>query len=167
MHNLVPSAQRMSISNGRFLDKNKYAQTGKKCRNIATAPYTLKLSAAKGEERILVVDDEEMIAGLIKTLLESRGYIVTVAHNPQEAISAVNCADHPFDLAIIDYTMPSMTGDRCLTAIRQKYPNLKAILITGYGLDESSISEPNVYLVHKPFSAQSIIQEVRTMLDDS
>ncbi|UCD29599.1 MAG: response regulator, partial [Planctomycetota bacterium] len=56
-----------------------------------------QLPTARGDERILVVDDEEMIASLIKTLLESRGYIVTVANNPAKAIDIVRSADKPFD----------------------------------------------------------------------
>ncbi|UCD29744.1 MAG: response regulator, partial [Planctomycetota bacterium] len=58
-----------------------------------------------------------------------------------------------------------MTGDRCLDIIRQYNRDIKSILITGYGLDESSISAPNVYIIHKPFNTQSITEEVRAILD--
>jgi len=126
---------------------------------------TPAMPSARGEEHILVVDDEEMIASLLKTLLESRGYHVAVTNKPEDAIKIVDAANHPFDLAIVDQTMPHMTGEQCLAAIRRKNPHLKAILITGYGIDQSSITEPNTFLVHKPFSGQEITDYVRDILD--
>jgi two-component system cell cycle sensor histidine kinase/response regulator CckA len=114
---------------------------------------------------VLVVDDEPMIASLVKTLLESNGYHVAVAHHPEEAIAMARNATEPLELAVIDYGLPGMSGDKCLLELRNRWPDLKAILITGYEIDAGELNLPEVCILQKPFSSQSITQAVRAALD--
>jgi CheY-like chemotaxis protein len=124
------------------------------------------LPSAVGEERILVVEDEEMVAGLLKTILESRGYSVTVLHNPQEAVDLIGADwEKPFDLAIVDYELPLMTGDRCLAAMCGRHPNLKGILISGGDLDDEVLEFKGGHVLQKPFSVPTIVQLVRDVID--
>jgi len=119
----------------------------------------------RGHEHILIVDDEEMIASLLKTLLESRGYEVTVAAQPEEAVELVCRSECAFDLAVIDHATPSMTGLRCLKDLRRARPDLKAILIAGDSSDPDDGAEADCYFVRKPFVACSIAETVREVLD--
>ncbi|MCP4247400.1 MAG: response regulator, partial [bacterium] len=100
----------------------------------APAEAADQILATVGEERILVVDDEHMVGSLLRTVLANRGYDVRVARRPEEALEIVRSASPPIDLALVDYTLPGMTGDRCLGELRRAQPGLKAILITGYDL---------------------------------
>jgi len=120
---------------------------------------------ARGEERILVVEDEQMVASLLKTVLESRGYSITIAEEPGTAIKLIRAGDPPFDLAILDYSLPQMTGDHCLAECRQTHPDLKAILITGYDVNEEDLVASSCLIVRKPFSVPLIAQTVRQTLD--
>jgi len=122
-------------------------------------------TTARGTERVLVVDDEQMIASLIKTVLESHGYQVAVAHRPETALELAEAAVEPMDLAVVDYGLPGMSGDKCLARLRERWPNLKALLITGYQMNESELGMRDVHLLQKPFSSQSIIDAVRAALD--
>ena len=73
--------------------------------------------------------------------------------------------EKPFDLAIVDYELPQMTGDRCLAAMCEKRPQLKCILITGRVLDESKLAIEGCRVLEKPFSVPSIAQLVRDAID--
>ena len=119
----------------------------------------------RGTERVLVVDDEPMIASLVKTLLEGNGYRVAVAHRPEQAIALARDSTELIELAVFDYELPGMSGDKCLLELRNRWPDLKAILITGYEIDPAELNLFDVRILQKPFSSQSITQAVRTALD--
>jgi CheY-like chemotaxis protein len=123
--------------------------------------------AAGGRESILVVDDEVPVGQVVKRLLESQGYHVTLAHGPDEALRLL-VADPSFDLVITDQTMPSMTGLELASRIRQSSPQLPVILITGF----SRVTTPEQLLkagiaasMTKPFSGRELASCVRGVLD--
>lgn len=122
---------------------------------------------ARGDEHVLVIDDEAMIASLLKTLLESSGYRVTVAHRPDEAIDWAREAGSPPQLAIVDYALPEMTGTDCVGRLREIWPDLKCLLITGYELNPADLPRGGQKILRKPFTAASIIQTVREILDEA
>jgi two-component system, cell cycle sensor histidine kinase and response regulator CckA len=123
------------------------------------------LAATKGRERLLILDDEEMIASLMKTVLESRGYHVTVTHQPEAALKFARTCGPGLDLAVVDYSMPAMTGDQVLAEIRRPHPDLRAILVTG---DPAAVPEHQDALTRvlaKPFTATALAAVVRELLD--
>ncbi len=124
-----------------------------------------EISSARGEERILVVEDEEMVGSLLGTVLESRGYQVTLTHRSEEALEAARSSAEPFDLAIVDYSLPGNTGDRCLAEIRGAQPDIKAILITAYDIGAGDLPDADCWILHKPFSVTAMAQMVRDVLD--
>lgn len=121
----------------------------------------------RNTEQILVVDDDEMIASLIKTVLESNGYTVAVAHCPEEAIAYSQSASEPIALTVIDYGLPDMSGPQCILRLREQWPELKAILITGYQVDEGQMGVQNVQVLQKPFSPRLIAEAVHNALGKS
>lgn len=120
---------------------------------------------AHGTEHVLVIDDEPMIASLIRTILETNGYRVAIAAHPDHAISMSQDAHTRIDLAIIDYDLPGMDGLACLTALRQHWPRLKCIMISGHNINAAEIEALGGRLLAKPFSSQAIAETVREMLD--
>ncbi|WP_319586424.1 PAS domain S-box protein [uncultured Desulfobulbus sp.] len=85
-----------------------------------------------GNEHILFVDDEEVLAAMAQTMLERLGYRVTVRSNGLEALTTFQ--NHPdlYDLVITDQTMPGMTGMDLARRLLLHRPNLPIILCTGY-----------------------------------
>ena len=92
----------------------------------------LQAPLARGDERILLVDDEEVLAHLYRDMLASLGYAVTVSTRSADALAAFRAAPHGFDLIITDQTMPYMTGDILIRQLRRIRPDIPAILCTGY-----------------------------------
>jgi PAS domain S-box-containing protein len=85
-----------------------------------------------GNERILFVDDEEMLAEMGQAMLERLGYTVTVRTNSLEALTAFQNEPNRFDLVITDQTMPGMTGLDLSRMMLQIRPDLPIILCTGF-----------------------------------
>lgn len=80
--------------------------------------------------RVLVVDDDPTILEVISTFLESKGYSVETSANGQQALESIEQAE--FDLVISDIEMAGMNGFELLRRIRESYPKIGIILMTGY-----------------------------------
>ena len=88
-------------------------------------------------EHILVVDDEESVCRSVKKILSRKGYDVTNALDAAEAIKKIK--EMPFDLVISDLMMPKTSGMELLQIIRENYPELDVVMITGYASIESAV----------------------------
>jgi len=110
-------------------------------------------------ERILFVDDEELLARLGQKTLNALGYEVECATQPAEALAIVRADPLRFALVLTDQTMPGMTGIFLATQLRHIRPDLPVILMTGYSmalgpdqLDAAGISQ----VLAKPTSIHSM-----------
>jgi len=100
----------------------------------AAVPYPAKEGPApRGHgEQILVVDDEELIAQLIRRALDVLGYRVDCATLPAAALALVRADPQRFALVLTDQTMPGMSGLVLASHLRQIRPGLPVIMMTGY-----------------------------------
>ncbi|BHH84525.1 hybrid sensor histidine kinase/response regulator [Desulforhopalus sp. 52FAK] len=123
-----------------------------------------------GRERILFVDDEEILATMGKAMLERLGYHVTVRANSLEALETFQNQPDQFDLIITDQTMPGMTGSDLSRRMLQIRPDIPIILCTGYS---TIISEEKAKFMGikefalKPFTKKDIGILIRKVLDPS
>jgi PAS domain S-box-containing protein len=121
-----------------------------------------------GNERILFIDDEEILAEMGKSMLERLGYQVTVRSSSLEALTTFQNQPDIFDLVITDQTMPGMTGSDLARRILQIRPFMPIILCTGYS---SLISEEKVRslgikgFAMKPLARKDIAAIIRKVLD--
>ena len=129
----------------------------------------LPLAAAKGQERILLVEDEPEVLSFITSLLQRQGYRLVVAHNGEEALKILKEDSEKFDLLITDLIMPELDGKTLASKARTLYPGLKVIFTSGYtanhllSLKENGLSD--IPLVTKPFNAREFAQKIRELLD--
>lgn len=122
-----------------------------------------------GTERILLVDDEEMIIDVGEAILERLGYTVLVARGGREAISLVEEHGEAIRLVLLDMIMPGMDGGETFDALRQLYPSLPVILSSGYtmnGLATEILQRGCNGFIQKPFSLSELSQKIRSVLDD-
>jgi PAS domain S-box-containing protein len=103
------------------------------------APKVEEERIAAGKGRVLVMDDEEPVRDVARSMLECIGYTVTVAKDGSEAIAAYRAAmdgGTPFDLVLMDLTIPGgMGGMEAVKKIREIDPRAKAIVCSGYSGD--------------------------------
>jgi DNA-binding response OmpR family regulator len=119
-------------------------------------------------KRILVVDDDENILSLERTILEQKGFDVTSAGGGAEALKLL--ADQIFDLVLLDVMMPEVDGFTVCRKIKED-PRLKdipVIFLTAKGggdaLAEGFESGAIMY-INKPFTANKLLTIVNTMLE--
>ena len=124
----------------------------------------------KGTGRILVVDDEEAIAFMEKSLLERLGYEVTAVVGSKNALSVFERHPDQYDLMITDMTMPDMTGLQLAEKIRYLRPGLPVIICSGFSeqINSKTIEENNIqgYLA-KPMEKIDIARTLEGILTAS
>ncbi len=123
-----------------------------------------------GTERILFVDDEEIIANLIKKMLEKLGYHVTAKTSSLDALETFQNHANQFDLVITDQTMPNMTGSDLAKTLLQIRADIPIILCTGYStiMNEKKAKAIGIReFVTKPVSKNDIAILIRKILDSS
>ncbi len=104
---------------------------------------------------ILLADDDADVREITGDLLQEMGASVVPAGNGVEAIERV---DSHFSAVVLDFAMPVMTGAECAQHIRQLYPRLPILLVTGHG---DATVEPGPFAVlRKPFNAGSLAQAI-------
>ncbi|MEN8759962.1 MAG: response regulator [Desulfobacterales bacterium] len=121
-----------------------------------------------GNEQILLVDDEEVLAAMGKQMLEHLGYRVTVRTGSSDALNTFQSQPQDFDLVISDRTMPRMTGFELAKRIKTIRPDIPIILCTGYS-DELEIERAAALgisrMVMKPLGMNELADAVRSALD--
>jgi DNA-binding response OmpR family regulator len=80
--------------------------------------------------RVLVVDDDRSVSGVVAAILTDRGYTVDVANDGQSALKLV--AENPYILAVLDYQMPDMDGLEVFQRAREQQPELLGIFLTAH-----------------------------------
>ena len=117
-------------------------------------------------ERILLVDDEDLVRRMIKTMLGFRGYQVVEAEDGIDAVEKFRAASPKIDLVLMDYHLPRLNGREALVRIREIDPKLPAVIFSG-GLHEG-IGDAwleGVAFLHKPFENDELFRLVRELLD--
>jgi CheY-like chemotaxis protein len=117
------------------------------------------------KHRILVADDDEMVRGVVRTLLIYRGYQVEEAEDGQQAVEKYSLSPNDIDLVMMDLNMPTLSGQEALSELRRVNPEVKAVLISGRADAEVAAGRsPSVRYLQKPFVNDELIQLVREML---
>jgi len=113
------------------------------------------------QHNILVVDDDPDLADSIAEALRLAGHEVSVAGNGAEAVKLF--AEMKYDLSFVDVRMPVMNGVECFFAVRERYPDAKIVLMTGFKEPamEKALSAGALALLHKPFRMEEIIKIAR------
>ncbi|MCK5493023.1 MAG: response regulator, partial [Candidatus Omnitrophica bacterium] len=122
----------------------------------------------RGDERILVVDDEDEIVKLIKKMLESLGYTVTAFTNSVNAFEAFQKKPNEFDLIITDMTMPKMTGMELSRKVMEIRVDMPVVICTGFSeliTDKKAKAIGVKKLVMKPVIKKDMAKVIREVLD--
>ena len=133
-----------------------------------TAPAPPSSSSLRGTETVLVVEDQDEVRGLIRKILESRGYHVLVAAAGAAALELA--AAHPGDIELLvtDVVMPGMSGPEVSRTLSAARTLMRTLFLSGY-TDESVVHrgmlDPGVAFLQKPFTAEGLAAKVRAVLD--
>lgn len=124
-------------------------------QSVAPEPVVSDLS---GSKRILLVDDDFLIAMSSADMLADLGHEVVEAHSGRTALEILR-SDARFDLLITDYSMPGMTGGELAKAVRALIPDLPILIASGYA-ELPSEPDSGIARLGKPYSQQQLALEI-------
>ncbi len=128
-------------------------------------------SVAEGQEAegtLLVVEDDDMVRDLVRRILKREGYDVLAARSGAEAVDLLEASDGPLRLLVTDVVLPATDGEGLSQRLRQRYPGLKVLYISGYSDKEIGDLDrwrEEVDFLSKPFSVADLQRAVRDLLD--
>jgi PAS domain S-box-containing protein len=122
----------------------------------------------KGDETILLVEDEQALREVIRRILEGGGYKVIAASNGPEALAAAEGHVGPIHLLLTDVIMPQMPGPQLAERMQRVRPTVQVLFMSGFAqpiLDSTEKLEAGVSLIEKPFSGPALLTKVNQVLD--
>jgi CheY-like chemotaxis protein len=122
----------------------------------------------KGKERILIVDDENMIIEVGMQMLKVLGYEATSASSGSEAVEIFRKSPDRFDLIILDMIMPGMSGGETFDAFKLIDSEVRVVLSSGYSLDEKAnaiLARGCLGFLQKPFDLRTLSEKIRDVLE--
>jgi PAS domain S-box-containing protein len=122
----------------------------------------------QGTERVLLVEDDDLVRSYSESQLRSLGYTVVAVSDGQQALQALS--QDPFDLLFTDVVLPGgLNGRQLADQARRLHPRLKVLYTSGYTADamvHNGHLEPGVNLISKPYRQQDLAFKLRRVLSE-
>lgn len=134
----------------------------------AEIKVSIEKKIEKGNELILLVDDEEIVLDVASAMLEALGYKVITAKSGSEAIDLYRKKGSHIDLVIMDMIMPRMGGGELFDALKDINPDVRILLSSGYSIDGKAREIMNKGcngFIQKPFKLDDLSQKIREILN--
>ena len=123
----------------------------------------------RGNETILLVEDEALVRSLVTKFLQSQGYRVLGAARGSDAIQMASVAGTHIDLLLSDVILPNMNGRQIYEKLAQARPELRVLFMSGYTeniIAPHGVLEADFYFLQKPFSLKELARKVREALGE-
>jgi len=127
-----------------------------------------KTELARGTGTILIIEDEEQVMDITRTILKRLGYHVLTASTGMEGVNIGNSYDGDIDLAIIDIYLHDMRGDLIYKLLMKARRNLKVIISSGYTFDgpaQEILNAGAQAFIQKPFKLAALSEKVKNVLE--
>jgi CheY-like chemotaxis protein len=124
---------------------------------------------ARGDETILLVEDEPSILSITQQMLEDCSYQVLAATTPAEALRTAKQSTATIDLLITDGVMPGMNGRELANRLKNDFPTVRCLYMSGYTTDvivRHGVLEEGVHFIQRPFSTETLADKVRQVLEE-
>ncbi len=167
-------AEDIARAHGGFLvehvetDRTTFEVTFPAERRTSMPVITPEADSARGHETILVVDDEPGLRALARTGLRQRGFDVVAVESGEQALEILRVGEPHVDLVVLDLTMPGLSGEKVLRAIRSFRPNLPVLIASGYATvqnQSSWVAAGAVGFLAKPYRIRDLAGKLREVLD--
>ncbi|HYK09769.1 MAG TPA: PAS domain S-box protein [Gemmatimonadales bacterium] len=133
----------------------------------AAAEAVRVVDLPRGDEVVLIAEDDPQLRQLNERILRECGYAVLVAEDGEEALELARHASPPVDILVTDMVMPDMNGLQVADQLLRSLPDLKVLCVTGYAAHRTlgTVRERGFGLLQKPFTTDELARRVRNMLD--
>jgi two-component system cell cycle sensor histidine kinase/response regulator CckA len=133
--------------------------------HVAARP---EAAPSRGGETILLAEDEESLAEMIKEILEERGYTVLAPGAGPQALETAQTHKGSIHLVVTDVVMPRLSGRELVGRLSEVHPETKVLYMSGYTDDaiaHHGVLDAGVPFIEKPFSPEALASKVREVLD--
>jgi two-component system, cell cycle sensor histidine kinase and response regulator CckA len=133
-------------------------------RPVIAPPVTV----TRGAETVLVVEDESALCELVVEVLEKNGYTVLQASNGPTAIDVSMAYGGSIHVLLADVMLPGMNGDEVAVRLLESRPDLRVLYMSGNTVDlitNQRLLQGRATIIEKPFTRQSLLCELRALLD--
>jgi CheY-like chemotaxis protein/two-component sensor histidine kinase len=138
---------------------------------VETAPETTEKPGpptTRGDETVLVVEDDPAVLKYTRKALENQGYTVLTACNPEEALAHARDSARRVDLLLTDVVMPEMNGAQLHEQLSAILPHLGVLYMSGYTgnvIARHGVLKEGIDFIQKPFDAMELAGRIRQLLD--
>ena len=122
----------------------------------------------QGTGTVLVVDDEETVRGVAKSMLGKMGFKVIMAADGKEAVEILRDRSNEIDYIILDLTMPRMSGEECFLELRKIREDIPIVICSGYSEEETAkkfVDQRVNEFLQKPFRLKTLKNKMRKVFD--
>ena len=119
----------------------------------------------KGRETVLLIEDEKKVRDFVFHVLRENGYKIIGASGPRDAQKRLEHYKGNIDLLLTDVVMPDMNGKEIYGVLKEMYPSLKVLYMSGYAPDIISLEEDRNF-ISKPFTISLLTKSVRRVLEE-
>jgi len=129
---------------------------------------TTEKVAPRGEETVLIVEDEESPRAVTREYLSNKGYRVIAAEDFERAVEAARDPSLHIDLLVTDVVLPSSSGPKLADRLAATRPDMKVLFVSGYTADalvHGDLHRDDFAFLSKPFSLNALARKIRTILD--
>jgi len=133
----------------------------------AVEPIRTGLAPIRGSETILVVEDEDSLRSLVRSVLGARGYTVLEASHGEQALLICEDQNKAIDLVLTDVVMPQMNGREMAKRLASRRPKTKVLFMSGYtdnALAQPGVGDEHLQFIQKPFTPDALARKVREVL---
>jgi CheY-like chemotaxis protein len=136
-------------------------------RQARDAGNKLRATSPRGQETILLAEDDERVRRVLVQILERAGYRTIVAVDGLDAIRLLGEAEESVHLVLLDVVMPGLGGPEAWERIKSLRPGLSVLFTSGYA-DDRYLARlpPDADVVGKPFRAEELLSRIRKKLDE-
>ena len=136
----------------------------------APLPAEKATAARRGDETILLVEDDRQVRALTQSILESYGYRVLAAEEPNQTEAICIRHSGSIKLLLADMIMPKMNGRDVARRVAARIPAVRVLYMSGFpthNIVNQGMLEPGIFFLQKPFTAVALASKVREVLDHS
>lgn len=137
----------------------------------AAVPEPIQTSTGelvRGNETILLVDDDEIAARIGRDILERYGYRIIVAGSGGEAVDVYQSYHQQIQLVLLDVILPDISGEQVFKQLKQHNPDVRVVLASGYNVNkhiQALLNMGCLDFVQKPFQSELLSEKIRAALD--
>ena len=146
----------------------KWTQAGASRQPRPADPGRSLAADPRGNETILVVDDEEPMQRVVRRILIALGYQVILASSGEQALAASRQHEGPIHLILSDLHIARESGPALVKRLSSDRPEARALFMSGHSVgaaQKSELLDPDANFIEKPFQNDAFARKVREVLD--